>query len=50
MVGPKLAALQALRTATADLHVSIAGEGGHVPLAAVELIVMVVAVAAAVVR
>lgn len=42
VVGPKIVVLEAVGTATADLHVLIAGEDGQVPLAEVELLVMAV--------
>jgi hypothetical protein len=49
VVGPKFVVLEAVGTATADLHVLIAGEDGQVPLAEVELLAMaVVAVVVAV--
>jgi hypothetical protein len=50
VVGPKLVVLEAVGTATADLHVMIAGKGGQVPLAEVELSVMAVVAVVEVVR
>lgn len=50
MAGPKLVVLEAVGTAMADLHVLIAGEGGQVPLAEVELLVMAVVAVVEVVR
>jgi hypothetical protein len=50
VVGPKLVVLQAVGTATADLHVLIAGEDGQVPLAEVELLVMAVVAVVEVMR
>jgi hypothetical protein len=50
VVGPKLVVLEAVGTAMADLHVLIAGEGGQVPLAEVELLVMAVVAVVEVVR
>lgn len=42
MAGPKIVVLEAVGTATADLHALIAGEDGQVPLPEVELLVMTV--------
>jgi hypothetical protein len=50
VVGPKLVVLQAVGTATAGLHVLIAGEDGQVPLAEVELLVMAVVAVVEVMR
>jgi len=50
VVRPKLVVLEAVRTATVDLHVLIAGEDGQVPLGEVELLVMVVVAVVEVVR
>ncbi len=50
MVGPKLVVLEAVGTATVDLRVLIAGEGGQVPLDEVELLVMAVVAVVEVVR
>lgn len=50
VVGPKLVVLEVGETPTADRGVSTAGEGGQVPLAEVELIVMAVVAVVEVVR
>lgn len=50
MVGPKLVVLEAVGTATADLHVLIEGGSGQVPLAEVDLLIMAVVAVVAVVR
>jgi hypothetical protein len=50
VVEPKLVVLEAVKTATADLHVLIAGEGAQEPLAEVELLVMAVVAVVEVVR
>lgn len=50
MVGPKLVVLEVVGTATADLHVLIAGGSGQVPLAEVDLSVMAVVAVVAVIR
>ena len=50
VVGPRLVVLEVGETPTADRGVSTAGEGGQVPLAEVELIVMAVVAVVEVVR
>jgi hypothetical protein len=50
VVGPKLVVLQAVGTATADLHVLTAGEDGLAPPVEVELLVTAVVAVVEVMR